>query len=192
MRSAAIVIVLSILAGCRSPTQIEVTVTTDLTCDHVGDTAITVGRLVDLEPAPPATTSTRCVDGRLGALVIVPSGDEDAAIAFRVVSAINGQRVDDCTAPAYGPSCITYAGSCAQPVVDAAGDVYAACTGTLVKLDSTLHLKWAVAYPWFDGTGVVAADSPILGQGGRIFVALGNQNPGPDGGPPDEILGFAP
>ena len=106
MRTAAITLVSVALAACRSPTVIQVTVTTDLTCEHVGDTSITVGRLVDLEPAPPATTSTRCVDGHLGALVIVPSGDEDSPIAFRVVTAINGQRVDDCVAPAYGASCI--------------------------------------------------------------------------------------
>jgi hypothetical protein len=85
-----------------------------------------------------------------------------------------------------------YASSCWQPVVDAAGDVYAACDGLPVKFDATLHVKWTVPYPNFDGTGIAVVDSPILARGGRIFVALGNRTPGPDGGPPDEILGYGP
>ena len=71
------------------------------------------------EDAPPTTTSTTCVDQRLGAVVLAPSGDDDGPIAFKVVGAIDGQSIEQCTprwpagcadhstcAPDYGPSCI--------------------------------------------------------------------------------------
>ncbi len=95
------------LTACRSPTQIEVDVTTNLDCGVVTETAFTPGLLVGIEGAPPATTSTTCKDGHLGSMVMVPSGDENEVVAFKVVTGFNGTRADQCSADAgYAGNCI--------------------------------------------------------------------------------------
>jgi hypothetical protein len=87
----------SLLAGCRSPTQIEVTVTTDVTCSSVTGTSFTPGQLGAIELSPSATTSTTCQDGRLGSVVLIPSGDDNEQVAFKVVTAFDNTTVDECT-----------------------------------------------------------------------------------------------
>ena len=85
--------------GCQSPTQIEVRVTTDLPCDDVAATGIAVGELgASLESAVISTTSTTCAAGSLGSVVLVPSGDTGAAVAFKVIVARKSTQssVDSC------------------------------------------------------------------------------------------------
>ena len=59
--------------------------------------------------APPfgrvRSTTTTCVGGKVGALVIVPSGANDEPIAFRVVAGVD-QPFEDCLAETPGPKCI--------------------------------------------------------------------------------------
>lgn len=93
-------------ASCQTPTEIAVSVTTDLTCAELNGVAITVGRLGELEAQPPTSTSSSCDGaGKLGTLVVVPSGASDEQVAIRV---IGGAGVDptQCAAPSYGPKCI--------------------------------------------------------------------------------------
>ncbi len=95
--------------GCRSPTQIDVVVTTDLACAQVAGTSVTAGTLGEIERIPPASTTTHCVSGAIGSVVLIPSGDDGALVAFKVVTAIDGQDVERCTpddAGSYGSSCI--------------------------------------------------------------------------------------
>jgi hypothetical protein len=94
-------------AGCRSATQIEVQVTTDLPCGRAnGGASLTSGSLVEIEGAPPTTTSRTCTDGKLGSVVLVPSDADDAKVAFKVIAGIDGQDAEECKAPNYGPKCI--------------------------------------------------------------------------------------
>jgi hypothetical protein len=95
------------LAACRSPTQIEVPVTTDIPCAEVTGTSFTPGQLGAIETRPLATMSTTCTDGYLGTVVMVPSGDDGADVAFKVVTSFDGTSVDQCTADGgYAGNCI--------------------------------------------------------------------------------------
>ncbi len=93
------------IASCRGATQIELEVTTDFACHDLADVAIAVAAPPLVESAPPVTVTSQCdpATGRVGALVVVPSGAKNDEIALRVV----GRRsADACDAPAYGPHCI--------------------------------------------------------------------------------------
>ncbi len=94
------------LGGCRSPTQISIAVSTNVPCASWQGAAVAVGELGPaLESAPAATTSTYCdATGHVGTVVAVPSGRDNANVAFRVVGAVS-QTLDSCTADA-GAGCI--------------------------------------------------------------------------------------
>ncbi len=98
---------LSLGAGaCRDPTQVTLELRLDFSCSDLGTTAITVGSPGALESKSPTTTTAECdASGKVGSLVVVPAGADDAAFGVRVVAGFGGPA-DDCSAPAYGPSCI--------------------------------------------------------------------------------------
>lgn len=95
------------LADCREPTQITLVLTTDAPCNSTQGTSITVGVLGAIETKPPVTTTATCnaSTGRVGSLVVVPSGDKDDEVAIRVVTGV-GQPAKSCIAPAYSGGCI--------------------------------------------------------------------------------------
>jgi len=93
--------------GCLTATEISVEVTTDVPCNDTGvqSTTISVGQLgPGLDERPAAASQTRCTDGYIGALVVVPSGANDEAVAFKVTTGV-GKSADQCPA-AGGPGCI--------------------------------------------------------------------------------------
>ena len=93
------------IASCRAPTNVIVTVTTDMDCKDFKGATVTVGQLSSLESVPESTESTTCdANKRIGSVVLEPSAAEDGAIAFRVVGGL-GRDVESCTPP-YGPGCI--------------------------------------------------------------------------------------
>jgi hypothetical protein len=104
---------LASLGACQSATAIVVDVTTDVACreanaGHVS-TTIAAGELASVDQRPPAATVTRCdpATGRIGSLVLVPSGAEDAEIAIRVVTAIERDPASCATAaPGSAQGCI--------------------------------------------------------------------------------------
>jgi hypothetical protein len=92
--------------GCRTPTQITVEVRTDLVCEaDRPETSITVGALGAIEDKAPVTVSTRCENHRVGAIVVVPSGANDDALALRVVTGI-GKSAEQCVFDHYTGGCI--------------------------------------------------------------------------------------
>jgi hypothetical protein len=106
---AFIGVLVALAAGpaCRAATEITIEISTDVKCSDVRGTAITVGDLSTLD-AKPATTVTPACDprtGRIGSMVIVPSGANDDVVAMKVVLGI-GRNVAECVPPAYGPGCI--------------------------------------------------------------------------------------
>src|SRR5262245_17720381 len=86
---------------CQEPTQAELWLSTDLACDEVHGTTITVGRRGELESALPAASLAICEPGadgkqRLGLVVLVPGGENDAAVAVKVVTAVTATSPDAC------------------------------------------------------------------------------------------------
>ena len=85
-------------AGCRTPTQITIVVQTDFGCARATNTAIRVGPLGDaLHAARPIVETARCENGRIGSLVVVPSGDRGSEVAIEVVVGV-GQSAESCAA----------------------------------------------------------------------------------------------
>jgi hypothetical protein len=92
-------------AGCLSPTQVTLVLTTDVDCKQLLTTTITTAAPGDAKAVPAATTSTCQNGGDIGTLVLVPSGDRDGHVDVEVVTAV-GVPAAACTRPAYGPGCI--------------------------------------------------------------------------------------
>jgi hypothetical protein len=81
-----------LLTDCRDPTQIALQIRTDAKCVDVIDTTITVGKLGEIETKPLAASTNDCDDaanGRIGTLVVVPSGDNDDEVAVKIVTGIH-------------------------------------------------------------------------------------------------------
>jgi hypothetical protein len=94
------------VASCRAPTNVIVEVSTDVDCPDFKGATVAVGQLSTLENVPESTESISCAsDQHVGSVVLVPSGNEDDGIAFRVVGGL-GRDVESCTPPNYGPGCI--------------------------------------------------------------------------------------
>lgn len=108
---ARVVLVIPVLLGlvpvlvqCQGATEMVVEVSTDLPCPKHGGTSIAVGKLGELEGRSPAALATTCSsDGTIGSLVVVPSGENDEALAFQVTTGI-GVDPSGCTSGA--TSCI--------------------------------------------------------------------------------------
>jgi len=104
----------SALEGCRDATEIELDISTDAICGEHRGTSITTGKLGDIEHEAPETATTTCTPssdaagergGRIGSLVIVPSGDKDEKVAVRVVTGF-GKSPEACIADGYMGGCI--------------------------------------------------------------------------------------
>jgi len=93
------------VASCREPTQIDVEITTDVKCPDLKGTAITVGNLGELDQRPITAQTQACVEGRIGELVVVPSGGDDETVAIKIVLGF-GRDPAECVPPSYGPGCI--------------------------------------------------------------------------------------
>jgi outer membrane protein assembly factor BamB len=104
--ASAICACAGIVASCRAPTEVTITLTTDVPCSQIQGTTVTVGQLGDIESSVVTTSSELCdSSGSLGTLVLVPSGARNEEVAFRVVAGV-GRTADSCVPPAYGPGCI--------------------------------------------------------------------------------------
>jgi hypothetical protein len=89
-RYAASSALLFALAGCRTPTQVTLEITTDVDCTvlHKLGTTITVGTLDEIECTPPTPLTFQCDAGRIGSLVVVPSGAQNEEFAVKVVTGV--------------------------------------------------------------------------------------------------------
>lgn len=92
-------------ASCLDPTQITLTVSTDLRCDVTKGTAFTGGQdALAIEAAPPTGTTQRCVAGGVGTLV-ASSGEKDGRAVFVVTMGVD-VPVSECTAAKSWKGCI--------------------------------------------------------------------------------------
>jgi Regulator of chromosome condensation (RCC1) repeat len=89
-------------ADCREPaTQVELRVSTDLPCSEVHGTTLTVGARGQLEDAFPSASLPTCEPGadgthHLGFVTLVPRGEDNEALALKVVTAVTALSPDDC------------------------------------------------------------------------------------------------
>jgi hypothetical protein len=85
------------VAGCRSPTQIAVELSTDEPCEIVaaGGVAITVGQRDELEKKSDGPRTSACNGGEIGSIVLVPSGSRDGSLSLRVVLGVH-RRAEEC------------------------------------------------------------------------------------------------
>ena len=97
---------LGIVLACRAPTQITVTITTDVPCERFGGSTFTVGMLGAIETQPATSSKATCTGaGHVGTVIIAPSGAKDDLVAMKLVMGI-GHSAETCT-PANG-----YQGGC--------------------------------------------------------------------------------
>ena len=105
--SVALATALAVVGACRAPTEITVEIQTNVNCADVKGTSITIGNLADLDARPATTVTAACnpSTGRIGSIVIVPSGESRETVAIRIVMGV-GKDLAECVPPAYGPGCI--------------------------------------------------------------------------------------
>ena len=98
---------LGVVLACRAPTQITVTITTDVPCERFGGSTLTVGMLGAIETQPATSSKTTCSGaGHIGTVVIAPSGSKDDLVAMKLVMGI-GHSAETCTpANDYQGGCI--------------------------------------------------------------------------------------
>jgi len=95
-----------VLYACRESTQVTIRLTTDASCggDGFQQAAVAVAEKAKLSGREPSALTEACQDGipesDIGTIVVVPSGDDDAPFAVRVVAGI-GVPAEACEAPDY-------------------------------------------------------------------------------------------
>jgi len=94
-----------VLTACQAPTQIELVLSTDAACADLTEVSITVGALDTLEQSAPVSVTSKCHDGNIGSLVVVPSGASDEQAALKIVAAVGGE-LSQCKPPDYAAHCI--------------------------------------------------------------------------------------
>ncbi len=102
----AVVSLIGMIApSCRTPTEIVVDVSLDFSCGDLKNTTVTVGAPSDVETAPPVVVTAECKGGRVGSVVLVPSGTKNDNVAIKVVGGFVTKTAEQCTPP-YGAGCI--------------------------------------------------------------------------------------
>ncbi len=81
----------ALLTGCRSPTEVELVLSTDVPCSRFKGAAIFVGSTEDAaESLAPLTVGYTCQDeGQLGTIFVIPAGDSDQSLFVRIVAGID-------------------------------------------------------------------------------------------------------
>src|SRR5260221_10420789 len=97
---AAAVVLAASFAGCRTATQITVTVATDFGCANLTGVTIAIGHPGEIVGKKPTTSTRVCVGGRVGSLVVVPSGGRTDEVAIEILAGVK-KPVEECTPPDY-------------------------------------------------------------------------------------------
>ena len=106
MRVSLLIAAIAALS-CRSPTQVTFEVTTDIACGEHQGTELSVGPLSEIDRRPVSSSRAECdpTTGRIGTVVVVPSGDDDDEIAARFVLGI-GKSPQRCVEDGFKGGCI--------------------------------------------------------------------------------------
>jgi hypothetical protein len=91
---------------CQSPTEVTLSISTNVPCAQLKGVSITVGPASEVETMAPGTVTQSCSgSGDVGTIVVVPGGDKNASVDIKVVAGVNRDPAS-CVAPAYGTGCI--------------------------------------------------------------------------------------
>src|SRR5262245_32507033 len=82
-------------AGCQPPTQVTAVLTTNVSCQRVGGTAIYVGSSDSIDKTPPSTVTDACANGRIGSIVFTPGGEKDGHLNVKIVTGV-GVLIEQC------------------------------------------------------------------------------------------------
>jgi hypothetical protein len=105
--TALVTLAASTLVFCREPTQVTVDIRTDIPCSELHGVTLTTGRADGYEDKAPVTVTPECdASGRIGTLVVVPSGDDTDEVAIKVTAGFGPDDAEACKAPNYGPGCV--------------------------------------------------------------------------------------
>jgi formylglycine-generating enzyme len=87
------------LPKCASPTALTVTVYSEIPCDKRPVAGVAVGKsAADIVGKPFSTTSLECgADGKMGSVVLYPSGSSGSQVAIQVVARPDGEDPSRCT-----------------------------------------------------------------------------------------------
>lgn len=143
-RAAVLLAALSPLmaGGCREPTQITVTLRTDVACPQVSETTLSVGTLANINDKPPVSSRKGCKDasGRIGSLVVVPSGDDSDEVAIQAITTVGGQPASACDPKKPSSSCVVARRALRfvpHTPLDLPIDLSSSCLGKLCPDDQT-------------------------------------------------------
>jgi hypothetical protein len=98
VRAATRVAGLTLFVACLDPTEIMVTITTDVPCGSARGTAIAVGNPGD-DTSPVVAGTRSCDEGQIGSLAVLPSGNGDI-VGIRVTMGVDTD-VDACAPPMF-------------------------------------------------------------------------------------------
>ncbi len=100
---------LLLVGACRTPTQIEIEITTDLACSELRGVTVTAGPPDDVEGAPVSTATTDCREEGgttfVGTIVVAPQGEKSSPVAIKIVAGVNSVP-ESCTAETGYAGCI--------------------------------------------------------------------------------------
>lgn len=96
---AAIGLLLGAVA-CQEPTQIRLEISADASCQDIVATSISVGTPADVESRAAVAEHEGCEGGKVGTLVLIPSGEPDEEISVRIVAGL-GKTPAACVADGF-------------------------------------------------------------------------------------------
>jgi outer membrane protein assembly factor BamB len=127
-------------SDCLQPTEITLSLSTNVPCAQMQGVTIAVGDASEVETMAPQTETQACSSsGNVGTIVVIPAGSKSAEIDVKVVGGVNRDPTT-CTAPSYGTGCIVARRSLAfiphTPLVLDIG-LSLACDGVVCPTDET-------------------------------------------------------
>ncbi|MBK7586226.1 MAG: LamG domain-containing protein [Myxococcales bacterium] len=97
-----------VLPSCREPTQITVELRTDVPCASVTETTVGVGTLTSVKDKPTVSSQKGCKtpDGRIGSLVVIPSGENQDEVTIQAILGVDGQLASGCQPDQPSANCV--------------------------------------------------------------------------------------
>ena len=107
-RLLGVPLVVALALQCAPPTDLTVTVYSEVPCAK-GSPVVLVGgsSVTELPSRTTSSVSTECLDdGRMGSVVVVPATSTDETVVFALMQRADGQPADGCLDPAQASGCI--------------------------------------------------------------------------------------
>lgn len=179
MRSRLVVVSLGIwcasrVAGCYGATEYTLELSTDVKCTYFRGLTITTGRLRDIETDAPATASAVCDPrGKLGTLVVVPSGARDESAYIGAVDKVYAVNPDGTIKWTHATGGVVNA----MPAIASDGTIIVGAEDDkLYAIRPDGRLRWQVdasVGAAFNGSQSTGGASAAIDATGAVYVAGG-------------------